>query len=215
MSNQPDAGGGLRINVLFPTLLGEVWRPDHAALNADLAAYIRERERRDRDFSPFTSVNQGWQSGPDFFDAEIPPVEALKHFINRQIEAFLHEWGRVSFTAGVPSAFQYRYAGWAVILRQGGFQHEHVHTKTDLIGIYYVEVPDAPADLASGNLTLIDPRAGRVATRAIWESAQYSVRPRAGTLLLLPSFLPHRVDQIQAPGERISINFDVTLENVS
>jgi uncharacterized protein (TIGR02466 family) len=215
MNNQPDAGGRLQINVLFPTLLGEVHRPDHAALNADLAVYVRERERRDRDFSPFTAVNQGWQSGPDFLDAEIPPIQALKHFINLQIEAFLQEWGRVSFTADMPRSFRYRYAGWAVILRQGGFQHEHVHTKTDLIGVYHVEIPDSPADLGTGNLTLIDPRAGRVATRAIWENAQHSVRPCPGTLLLFPSFLPHRVDQMQAPGERISINFDITLEGVS
>jgi uncharacterized protein (TIGR02466 family) len=207
--------GGLRISVLFPTLLGEVWRPDHVALNADLAAYIRDRERRDRDFSPFTAVNHGWQSGPDFFDAEAPAVQMLKHFINQQIEAFLREWGRVSFTAGTPATFRYRYSGWAVILRQGGFQYEHVHTKTDLIGIYYVEVPDAPAGVGTGNLTLVDPRAGRVATRAIWENAHYSVPPRPGMLLLFPSFVPHRVDRVQASGERISINFDIALEGVS
>lgn len=76
-------------------------------------------------------------------------------------------------------------------------------------------MPEPPAGVPTGNLTLIDPRAGRVAARAIWEHAHHSVQPRAGTLLLFPSFVPHRVDQLQAPGERISINFDISLEGVS
>lgn len=215
MNNPPGARDGPQIRVLFPTLLGEAQLPAPEALNSDLAAYIRGREQRDRDFSAFTTVNHGWQSGLDFFETEIAPVQTLKRFINQQIESFLEEWGRVSFSPTAPRAFRYSYTGWAVILRQGGFQYEHVHTKTDLIGVYYVAVPQAPTNVPTGCLTLIDPRGGRVASRAIWELAHYSVPPRPGTLLLFPSFVPHRVDQLQAPGERISINFDITLEGVS
>jgi uncharacterized protein (TIGR02466 family) len=200
--------------VLFPTLLGEFQFPQPEALNKDLSAYIRGREQHDRDYSPFTTVNHGWQSGPDFFDVEIPPIQALRHFINPQLEHFLAEWGRISFNSGAPKSFRYQYTGWAVILRQGGFQHEHIHTKTDLIGVYYVEVPAVAEDVPTGDLTLIEPRGGRLASRAIWESAHYSIRPKPGTLLLFPSFVPHRVDQVRAPGDRISINFDVTIEGV-
>lgn len=205
----------LHTKVLFPTVLGEAQQLDHARLNAGLAAYIRSRARSGCDFSPVTAVNCGWQSGLDFFDVEIQPIQQLKRFINRQIEAFLREWGRVSFGPVAPRAFRYQYTGWAVILRQGGFQHEHVHTRSDLIGVYYVEVPDAPTDTSIGNLTLIDPRAGRVATRAVWENAHHCLRPCPGMLLLFPSFVPHRVDYIQAPGERISVNFDITVAGVS
>lgn len=209
---QPSACTGLGITVLFPTLLGEAEFPDAAGLNRELAAYIRSREQLDRDYSAFTTVRHGWQSAPDVFEADVPAIGALRGFVDQHIEAFLHEWGRVSFNQSAPRRFRYSYAGWAVILRQGGFQHEHVHTKTDLIGVYYVEVPAESSDGPSGNLTFIDPRGGRLASRAIWESPQYSSRPKPGKLLLFPSFMPHRVDQVGGHGERISINFDVSLE---
>ncbi|MFN6536955.1 MAG: TIGR02466 family protein [Nostoc sp. EkiNYC01] len=202
---------GLKINVLFPTLVGETEFPDCEALNRDLAAYVRNQEQNGRNYSQFTSVNNGWQSGLNFLNSDFPAIQTLKHFINDQIEIFLREWGKVSFSSSTPSVFQYNHTSWAVILRQGGFQHEHIHTKTDLVGIYYVEVPTAPATKTSGNLTLIDPRSGRVTSRSNWETAHYSIHPKPGMFLLFPSFLPHRVNQVEVAGERISINLDVTL----
>jgi uncharacterized protein (TIGR02466 family) len=209
------SGAGLGIKVLFPTLLGETEFPDSASLNRDLAAYIRARERRDHDHSRFTTVNHGWQSAPDIFDADLPAIHVLKEFIDHHIEAFLQEWGRVSFSPSAPGTFRYSYAGWAVILRRGGFQHEHIHTKTDLIGVYYVDVPAGSADESRGSLTFIDPRTGRLASRAIWEYPQYSSHPKPGKLVLFPSFVPHRVDQVLASGERLSINFDVTVQAIA
>jgi len=206
---------GLKINVLFPTLVGEAEFPDCEALNRDLAAYVRNQEQNGRNYSQLTSVNNGWQSSLNFLNSEFTAIKTLKHFINDQIEIFLKEWGKVSFSSSTPSAFQYNYISWAVILRQGGFQHEHIHTKTDLVGIYYVEVPTVPSSKTSGNLTLVDPRSGRVTSRSNWETAHYSISPKPGKFLLFPSFLPHRVNQVETAGERISINLDVTLRPYS
>ena len=206
---------GLSVNALFPTLLGEAEFHEAESLNSELAAYILSRERSERDHSSFTSVNNGWQSGLDFLETDTPAITTLKQFFNRHIEEFLTQWGQTAFGVTRPRTFRYSYVGWAVILRQGGFQYEHVHSKTDLIGIYYVRVPDAPSGVPVGNLTLTDPRGGRLASRAIWETTQISVGPKPGTLLLFPSFVPHRVEQVLAPGERISINFDVTLQGFS
>ena len=201
----------LRTTPLFPTLLGEAEHPAPDALNRDLEEYIRRREASERGVSAFTTVNSGWQSSPDVFHDDVPPLRALRRFIDDQLAAFFEDWGRVSFGVPQHARFRFSYAGWAVILRRGGFQHEHVHTKTDVTGIYYVRVPEDET-LSPGDLTLLDPRAGRVASRSIWETAHFSTRPKAGKLVLFPSFLPHRVDQVDAPGERISINFDVSLQ---
>jgi uncharacterized protein (TIGR02466 family) len=202
---------GLKINVLFPTLVGETEFPACEALNRDLAGYIRNQQQNGRNYSQFTSVNNGWQSSLNLLDSDFPAIQTLKHFINDQVEIFLKEWGKVSFSSSSPSTFQYSYISWAVILKQGGFQHEHVHTKTDLVGIYYVEVPTVPPAGTSGNLTLIDPRSGRLSSRSKWETTQYSIRPKPGMFLLFPSFLSHRVNQVEAAGERMSINLDVSL----
>lgn len=207
-----DPGPGMRIIPLFPTLIAEVHNPAAEAMNPALAELVRARERSEADQSPFTTVRRGWQSGLDLLDAPHPAIHALRGFFDAQIEAYLEAWGGASFTAGAPRGFAYEYTGWAVILRTGGFQHEHVHSKTDMVGVYYVEVPPGPPEHAGGALTLVDPRSGRVAARSVWEAVQHAVTAEAGKLVLFPSFLPHRVEQLTAPGERISINFDVTLQ---
>jgi len=110
-----------QIDVLFPTLLGVSDLPEAQALNRELEAYVGSREAQERDRSRFTTVNNGWQSGLDFLEADVPAVGRLKQFINERIEVFLAEWGRVSFVPGGPPAFRYSYTGWAVVLRAGGF----------------------------------------------------------------------------------------------
>jgi uncharacterized protein (TIGR02466 family) len=197
---------------IFPTLLSVTNLENSGAINEGLAAYIRNLERNETDRSQFTTVNNGWQSGFDILADGVPGVESLKQFFNQSVEAFLREWGKISFNETAPRAFRYTYSTWAVILRQGGFQHEHVHSKSTIVGIYYVEVPQNGSDLPAGDLTLMDPRSGRLANRAMWECVKHTISPRAGSLILFPSFVSHRVDQVVTPGERISINFDVTLD---
>jgi uncharacterized protein (TIGR02466 family) len=212
----PPPASGLRLHALFPTLVGEADHPDAEALNANLVDYVRWRERQEPDRSPLTTVNHGWQSGLDLLDADVPAIHALKRFINHHVELFLAEWGRLMHSASAPSSFRYDYRGWAVILRQGGFQHEHLHSRTNLVGVYYAQVPAVPPGVvAGGALSLTDPRGGRLATRAMWDVDRIALQPVAGRLLLFPSFLAHRVEQVLAPGERISINFDVQVDAVN
>ena len=198
----------MEIRSVFPTLVGRSSFPDCGALNASLAAYIENLERSTSDRSPFSTVRSGWQSDFTLLEHAIEPIAALRGFINVQVEEFLAAWGAASFTATPPKAFSYDYTGWAVVLRDGGYQHEHVHTNTTLVGVYYVAVPERAS---GGELTLVDPRAGRLATRTMWDTSTLSIRPEPGLLVLFPSFLPHRVDSLVSDGPRISINFDVTL----
>jgi uncharacterized protein (TIGR02466 family) len=202
-------------SLIFPTLVSVTNLEGCQALNRELATYLRGLESRESDCSKFTTVNNGWQSGLNVLAAGVPGVETLKGFFNQSVESFLREWGRISFNQATPRAFRYNYSTWAVILRQGGFQHEHVHSKSAVVGIYYVETPKGGFGAPVGTLTLIDPRSGRLANRSMWECVRYSVSPTAGTLILFPSFVSHRVDQVITPGERISINFDVTLDCAS
>lgn len=202
---------GLRINLWFPTLVGEADFLEAPRVNPVLAGYIRERAGRERGEAARTTVKRGWQSSPGFLDADRPEIQSLRGFFNRTLEGFLSQWGRLHNNSMAPPAFTFRYQGWAVLLESGGFQHQHVHSRTDFVGVYCVEAPRLEPDTEEGNLTLLDPRGGRMANRAVWERERESVRPRPGRLVLFPSFVPHRVDPFYGPGERITINFDVTL----
>lgn len=202
----------MRLSPMFPTLVGDVVLPDAAALNGELAAWLRDRARTEEDRSPRTTVNVGWQSGLDLLDDPFPPLQALRSFFHAQVAEYLEQAGRCHHAADAPTRFTFDTVGWAVILRPGGFQHEHVHTRTQLVGVYWVEVPEALAD--RGALDLGDPRAGRVYGRSAWELDRVSLLPTAGRLVLFPSFVPHRVHQV-AGGDRISINFDVTVHAIA
>lgn len=202
----------MRIESIFPTLLGTSELPSCELMNAALTEYIHYLQRTAPDLSALTTVKHGWQSGFDLLDHDVPAIRELRGHFDAAITDFLRVWGKASFGSAVPNSFRFRYTGWAVALSGGGFQHEHVHTRSDLIGVYYVSVPSNPS---GGDLTLIDPRAGRLASRAAWDLSQTSITPRAGLLVLFPTFVPHRVDQLTADGERISINFDVSLESAT
>lgn len=198
----------MRMNLLFPTLVGDVVNPD-PTLNARLAEVIRERQRNDVDQAPYTTVHGGWQSGLDLLRSDAPAILQLRSFFEEQIGAYLTEAGRCHNTPGAPTRFAFDYTGWAVVLGPGGFQHEHVHAGTQVVGVYWVAVPDEPA--GRGDLNLGDPRGGRVASRLGWETDRIRLVPEAGRLILFPSYLPHRVEQVTGAGVRISINFDVTI----
>lgn len=205
---------GLHIQALFPTIVGHADFPSASELNPRIAAYLLACERREEGVAPRTTVRHGWQSTLDLLEREVEELHALKTFFNRSIESWLAENGRQHLGSSAPPAFSYSYQGWAVILRQGGFQHEHVHTRTDLVGVYCVATPRDHAKRPSGHLTLIDPRGGRLAARPSWETDRVEIEPVPGRLVLFPSFLPHRVEEVRLPGERITINFDVTLRPI-
>jgi uncharacterized protein (TIGR02466 family) len=102
----------------------------------------------------------------------------------------------------------YAIAGsWSVLLAPGGFHVDHVHPEGWLSSAYYVEVPDAGD--AAGD-----------ATRAGWIkfgepgvkldlAAEHFVKPRAGRLVLFPSYFWHGTVPFERGGGRLTAAFDV------
>ncbi|MBP0022162.1 MAG: hypothetical protein J7647_31975 [Cyanobacteria bacterium SBLK] len=200
------------VDFLFPTLVGRSYLLNSESINNRLAQFILESMRTARDVSNATTVNQGWQSPLGFLNHDLAEIKTLRAFINQSIESFLPQYGKVNHSIEAPPQFSYSYESWAVVLNQGGFQHEHTHTRTDFVGVYCVAIPPLDeANQQNGNLTLLDPRAGRLATRPSWEAPHAPIVPTPGCLVLFPSYLPHRVDCVTTNGNRITINFDVTL----
>lgn len=200
----------LTINRLFPTLLGQAKLANCEPLNRRLRDYIIQRAAQQLNEAERTTVNHGWQSPLGFHRRLGPEFQVLKDFFQQSIQVYLQAWGQ-EYGAGTGQNYEFDYESWAVLLRGGGFQHQHVHSRTKLVGVYYVAAPDRDA----GDLCLVDPRPGRLATKPSWEMASTAIRPVPGTLSLFPSFVPHRVEQMTSASERISINFDVFVRPVA
>jgi len=96
-------------------------------------------------------------------------------------------------------------AGWSVQLHRGGFHVNHYHNQGWLSSAYYVEVPHEVEDagLKSGWLKFGEPRFATPQAEAVRH-----IRPRAGMLVLFPSYMWHGTNALHGPQVRTTIAFD-------
>lgn len=156
----------------------------------------------------------GWHSATDLMEWEGPEITDLRHVLGDAIAELLR-----TFTGGEGFQGQAVITAWANISRRGGYHRQHTHHSSMLSGVFYVDTgtPDANAGEFNGAITFSDPR---VAVEMIQLPGnpfgdKLKVAPEPGMLLLFPSWLPHFVDPFQGDGERISIAFNIALQDVS
>ncbi len=94
---------------------------------------------------------------------------------------------------------------WSVRLKRGGFHVNHIHPEGWISSAYYVSVPAEVADqeAQSGWIKFAEPRypmPGGTPLRTI--------QPRAGRLVLFPSYLWHGTNPILGDEPRMTIAFD-------
>lgn len=212
----PDAmhPGAIRDHLLmvYPTpILVYPW-PDSGTLNSELRDLIITDERTDPGIS--RSNIGGWHSQPDFFSRDIACVKALL----ARIEAAMIELTR-SFLS--PSAqnrsYRFQVEGWANLLRRDGYHNVHNHPNAHWSGVYYVsDNPPVAGKPMSGKLEFLDPRPA--ATMLHLDDVSIYGRqlldPRAGVMVVFPSWLQHQVHPYFGPGERIAVSFNVVLTPV-
>lgn len=97
---------------------------------------------------------------------------------------------------------------WSVKLRSGGFHVNHIHPEGWLSSAYYVEVPETVADapdkggwIKFGEPRMPTPGAG---------PAHYE-QPRAGRLVLFPSYMWHGTVPFESSEPRMTVAFDVVI----
>jgi len=112
-----------------------------------------------------------------------------------------------------------RLFSWVNINPKGSrnYRHNHFTPEDPLLfsGVYYVKVPKN-----SGNIVFHDPR-GSMIHRSLDMKYLYvnsvpafSVTPSAGECYYFPSWLEHDVTENQSESDRISIAFNIFLENL-
>ncbi len=101
---------------------------------------------------------------------------------------------------------------WSIINNKDAFNERHHHGSSALSAAYYVK-----AEKNAGNIIFFDPRQANVFHHPISKEANninaqvQSVTPKAGTLVLFPSYLEHKVGPNLSNEERIVISFNVSL----
>ena len=100
---------------------------------------------------------------------------------------------------------------WANINPPGGMNRAHIHPNSLWSGVYYIKAPEN-----SGQLRVEDPRSVALMVRPrmkegkpparLWREASYE--PKAGRLIMFPSWLNHCVDPNNSNDIRISVSFN-------
>ena len=95
---------------------------------------------------------------------------------------------------------------WATVLDEGGHQTPHIHPSGWLSGVYYVAIPPGDGGDEHGWIEF-----GRPPPEYAFREPPKTkaLRPRAGLLVLFPSYFYHRTLPFSGTATRISIAFDV------
>lgn len=206
-------GGQAQVRNLFPTPVAILAVPDAARINDALAARILKRE------GEVESVRHsnwgGWQSPADFPDWCGPEGEVVLEIAQNLAR------GLTADRRGQNTKLRWRLNAWANVNRHGQGNEFHTHPGAYWSATYYVrdggtgENPDV-----GGEFEIQDPRgvapamlAPMLAFRtAGGQSAGASevIVPRAGNLVMFPSWLSHGVRPYNGTDVRISIAMNLT-----
>ncbi|MBI3513543.1 MAG: 2OG-Fe(II) oxygenase family protein [Proteobacteria bacterium] len=201
----------IEIKSLFPTPLVIVDLSEVAPALPDLRARILERE------STFKGVQRsndgGWQSPGDFpywgGSGATAVLEAARQIADKM-------------TALTPEPIGWKVHAWANVSRTGDANARHVHGGAIWSGIFYVDDGGiAGTSALGGGLELWDPRGGlplmyaphvTILTPGSVNAGLAELHyPKAGQLLMFPSWLPHSVEPYRGDAVRISVAFNFSL----
>ena len=177
---------------------------NHESINKELKNYIYNQREKTPEGAKKSNVN-GWHS--EEFDLK---DENLKNFISeisKNIGNAINDMGWDLETQVVKITSM-----WSIINNKDAFNEKHHHGNSALSAAYYVK-----AKQNAGNIVFFDPRQANVfhhpASKEVNNvNAQVqSVTPKAGTLVLFPSYLEHKVNPNLSEDERIVISFNVAL----
>ena len=203
-----------QVRNLFPTPVATLLLPDGAAINADMGPRILARE------ASHPSVEHsnlgGWQSPLDLPQWGGPGVAAVLQAATRLADRLT----RTREGKEVKSAW--KTACWANVNRRSHGNEFHTHPGCFWSGTYYVDDGGVAEDPAlGGEFEIQDPRGVAPVMYAPLLTfagpdgpslgASELLRPRAGMLVLFPSWLQHAVRPYHGTGVRISIAFNLSL----
>jgi hypothetical protein len=201
---------------LFATPLVMLDVPDAKTLNGDLRRVIEEREKT----HPSTRHSNlgGWQSTWDMDRwGGAPAVRLLAICRNLANRVTTDRKGNAG--AGPhPGYFAVTWHGnmWANVNRSGHGNEFHSHPGAFWSAVYYVDDGGIDADPSlGGELEFMDPRGPLPAMIAmpggLTGGATERIRPRAGRLVMFPSWMIHQVRPYLGAATRISIAMNLSL----
>ncbi len=177
-----------------------------AELNGALFATLSAKHRFVA--HPFDqSLRHGSQTAHDLLRDPDPSVQAVLRAFQAPLQQYRSEIGAA---AGHPLTGRNRGAAqissaWSVRLHRDGFHVNHIHPEGWISSAYYVSLPAEVQDtiVRSGWIKF-----GETRHPVPGAHAERFIQPKAGTLILFPSYLWHGTIPISGVEPRLTIAFD-------
>lgn len=208
----------LEINPVFAVPFAQDHQPDEA-LNARIKALVLSREAQGQRYAnPHPSLKQQpgvFESDFNLFAWPDECIQKLRTFCWAALGRTLQELN--GYSAQEMQRLQIFSHTWFHVTRHGGFTIAHTHPMASWSGVYCVDPGETPDDRPeSGVLRFQNPHfysncfldPGNASLRAPYHHGTWSVRFKAGQLVLFPSWLQHEVLPFFGRDERITIAFN-------
>jgi len=188
----------------FPTLIGRLRIPDAEMMNDELQTLMLAEERRYSTLGP--SNIRDWHSRPDFLSRRDSSVSALTSWLTCALRRMIDATAGENGFSGVLCTSE-----WGTICRAGAHRAPHSHPVSAWSGVYCVN-PGSDRPI-SGVLEVLGPRAASEAVTARGDpyGDPFRVRPQAGLLVVLPSWLYQWVRAYEEQTPRITVSFNAAL----
>lgn len=162
--------------------------------------------------SPRTHATRNGLHSGELFRHAGTALNLLKEQVERHVATYIETARRRldpghPFIANIPN--KYRIYTWTIVLKDQGYQKQHIHPGGWLSGVVYIQLPDAmrtAADRQEGWIEFGEPPEGFP-----WQRSPLlrGVQPEVGKIVLFPSYYYHKTIPFNADQHRISVAFDV------
>ncbi|MEW6330091.1 MAG: putative 2OG-Fe(II) oxygenase [Pseudomonadota bacterium] len=178
--------------------------------NRRLSTHILHNTIRTKTPERYTTTH-GWQTqNGTLFQNDTELGKQMAKIIDEAVEEYVANLPtdpNHPVFAGAPTATHIE--SWAVVLEEHGHQAPHIHPKSWLSGCYYVELPEDFGSQPESNAGCIAFGQGEIELHPLRQPETTVFRPRAGDMILFPSYFWHHTYPLQSKGKRISLAFDV------
>jgi len=160
------------------------------------------------------STKGGFQSDSKIFEYNDKSIINLKRFIATEVAKYWpHIYEALTGQKSESNVPAFDLWGWVTSLNAGGFNSPHIHPRSTISGVFYLQTPFEIIKNVDNNFSgwigSMDPRSNS----QIWPLSShlnyFFVPPVEGSLVLFPSYLQHFVPPFNAKDERIAIAFNL------
>ncbi|RZQ54765.1 hypothetical protein C1E23_01775 [Pseudoalteromonas phenolica] len=179
--------------------------------NSDLHVGIK-KELLALNISSVQPLNQtlvnGTQTKGDLFPAKSSSLKKLEDLISASVLTYIKNKKELYHkTTNIYLLENFRFAGsWSVSLNDRGFHSQHIHPDGILSGVVYIDLPEISED--EGGLLF-----GRSNLDEKIKSDELKVTPVVGEIVLFPSYFWHGTVPFVSKTKRVTVAFDILVDN--